>query len=95
MLAGFHQSLAAVDGQLRDTGVILDVLVVAAGQNLRVRQSTTQFGDLLRALIDQKDEDLHRFVILVNSFGEVLQQRRFSRPGRCHDESALTAADRC
>ena len=93
VLAGFDEALGALDGELRDAGVALDVAVVRAGHDLRARDGALDFGDFLGALIDEQDDELDLGMIFHHGLGDVLEQGGLAGARRRDDEAALAFAD--
>ena len=94
ILAGFDQALGALDGELRDARVALDVAVVRAGHDFGLRAGAPEVGDFLRPFIDQQDDQFHLRMILHDRVGDVMQQRRLAGARRRDDQAALTHAER-
>ena len=93
MLASFHEPFCALGGKLRDARVTLDVAVIRAGHQLRRRMRPAEIGDLLRTLIDQKNDQHHLRMILCDRIGDVMQQRRFTGARGRDDQAALAHAE--
>ena len=94
VLPGFDQALGALDRELRDPRVALDIGVAGARHDLGRGTIAAKIGDFLRPLIHQKNDELHLRVILGHGVGDVMQQRGFSRARRSDDEPALAHAER-
>ncbi len=94
MLACFDQPFRPLDGELRDAGVTLDIAVIRAGHQFRLRMRTPEISDLFRTFIDQENDHMHLFVIFRDGLGDVMQQRRFARARRRDDQPALAHAER-
>ena len=94
VLACFDQSFRALDRQLRNARVTLDIAVVRAGHQLRRRMRSAKIGHFLRAFIDQKNDQDHLRMILCDRIGDVMQQRRFACARWRDNQTALAHAQR-
>ena len=94
VLARFDQTFGALDRQLGDTSVALNVAVVGAGDDLGFRMRALEVGHFLRPFVHQQDDQLHLRMILHHCIGNVMQKSRFSGAGRRDDEPALSHSER-
>ena len=93
VFAGLHEALGALDGELGDARVALDVAVIRAGHDFRGRHGALDFGDFLGAFIDQEDDQFDVLVIFHHRIRDVLEQRRLAGAGRGDNEAALALAN--
>ena len=93
ILAGFDQTLGALDRELRDAGVTLDVAVVRARHHFRGRHGAPNFGHFLGTFVDEEDDQFHLRMILHHRIGDVLEEGRLAGARRGDDEAALAHAE--
>ena len=91
----FNQPLGAIHGDLRNACVAAEITVIGTGVQLGLGNGAPDLGDLFRAFIDKQDNELHLRVILHDSIGDMLKQRRLARAGRGDNKSSLPLADGC
>ena len=92
--ACFDEPFCALDGELRNARVALDIAVVRARHHFRLRTRAPEVGDFFRPFIDQQNDQFHLLVILRDRFGDVMQQSRFAGARRRDDQTALTHPER-
>ena len=63
MLAGLDEPFRAFDGELCDAAMVAHGLVVGGGIDLRAGEGAAELGDLLGALIDEKDHEMDLLVV--------------------------------
>ena len=94
MLARFDQTFGALDRELRDARVALDIAVVRARHDFGLGTGAPEIGHFFRPFIDQKNDQIHLRMILRHRVGDVMQQRRLARARRRDDQTALAHAER-
>jgi hypothetical protein len=94
VLACFHESFRALNGELRDTRVTFDVGIIGARHQLGRRMRTTEISDFFRAFIDKEDDQLDLRMILGDGVGDMMKQRRLAGARRGDNQTALTHAQR-
>ena len=92
MPAGLDEPLCALDAEVRDPDVVLDLLVVGRGPDLR-GDAAPEVGDLLGALVDQEDHHVALGIVLEDSERHVAQENRLPGPGRRDDQAARALPD--
>ena len=73
---------------------LCDRLVGRGGEHLAPDDAAPPVGDLLRALVDEQDEDLRLGVVDADGVRELLEQLGLAGLGRGDDQAALALADR-
>ena len=91
VLAHFGQPLAALDDQLGEADVALDVAVEAAGDDFAVDRPL-HVGHFLRPLVDQEDDELDAGEIRRDAVADVLEEDRLARSRRGDDQRPLALA---
>src|SRR5882724_2100494 len=94
VLAGFDETLGALDRELRDPRVTFDIAVVRAGHDLGLRTGTAEIGDFLRTLVDEEDDQVHLRMVLHDGIRDVVEQRRLAGARRRNNQTALAHAER-
>ena len=94
VLATFDEALGALDGELSDAGMALDVLIVRGGEDFCVGQNAFELGDFLGALVDEEEHEVHAGVVDGDGLGDVLEERGFASARRGDNQAALAATDR-
>ncbi len=92
-MAQLHQALGALDGQLRDGGVVLGRAVEGRGDDLALHRPL-HVGDLFRTLVDQDDHQVALGVVVGDRVGDRLQHHGLAGLRRRDDQTALALADR-
>src|SRR5213078_3371000 len=71
ILAGLDQTFGALDRQLGNAGMALDIAVVRTRHDFRLGTGAPEIGYFLWALIDQKYDQLHFRMILDDRIRDV------------------------
>ena len=76
--------------------MVLRLLIEGGIDDFHIRSLNRFFnvGDLLRPLVDQKDDQIHLRVVPQDGFCRILQKRRFSGFRRGDDHASLAFSDR-
>ena len=72
----------------------LDIAVIRAGHDFGPWTGAAEIGDFLRALIDEKNDELHLRMIFHDGVRDVVEQGRLARPRRRNNQTALSHAER-
>ena len=91
--AGLHHALRALDGQVGDAQVALDVLVVGRGPDLG-GHAALEIGDFLGPLIDEQDHHMALGMVFQHAQGDIAEQRGLAGAGRRDDQAAGALAER-
>ncbi len=94
VLAELDEALGAVAHQLGELGVALRAFVEGGGADLAAGERAFEVGDLLRALIDEQQDECGLRRIDADGLGDLLEHDRLARARRGDDEAALAAAER-
>ena len=79
ILACFDETFRALDRELGDARVALDIAVVRARHEFGLRTRTAEIGHFFRTFIDQENDQFHLRMILHDRVGDVMQQASFCR----------------
>ena len=93
VVAEFDQSLAALERELGNCGVILGMLVEGGGDDLAFDRAA-HVGDFFGSLVDEQRKEVAFGMIGRNGVGDFLEQGRLAGFGRRHNERPLPLADR-
>ena len=94
ILAGFDETLGALDRELSDARVTLDIAVVRARHDFRQRTRAPKIRHFFRTFVDEENDQLHLRMILDDRVGDVMQQRRLAGAGRRDNQTALSHSER-
>ena len=92
VLLVLHQSLRLLEHHLRHLGVPVRRLVERGGDDLG-RHVLLHVRDLLRALVDEKDDQFALRMIVQDGVGDLLEENGLTRLRRRDDEAPLSLSD--
>ncbi len=92
-MTALHQSFGFLMNDIGYFHVVLCRLVEGRGNYLCIHTSL-HIGHLLRALVDEQDNHIHLGVVLQDGVSQLFEQHRLTGLRLCHNQSALTFADR-
>ena len=94
MLSGFDETFCALDGQLGDAGVTLDVAVVRTRHKFRLRTGAPEICHFFRAFVDEENDQLHLRMIFHDRVGDVMEQCGLAGARRRDNQTALAHPER-
>jgi len=92
VLPVLHQAFRLFNDHLRDLDVTRCRLVEGGGDDFPL-YAPLHVRNFLGAFVDQKHHERDFLMIARDAVGDVLEQNRFSGPGRRHDQSPLPFSD--
>src|SRR5450432_2533407 len=89
MLAGFDHSLRALDRELRDARVALDVAIIRTGHDFRTRAVPAKIRYFFRTFIHEENDQFHLRMIFDDRVRNVMQQGRLAGARWRDNQTAL------
>ena len=93
VLTSFDHAAGFFDDHLRGVNVAFGRFVECRADDFTVHLPT-EVGHFFRTFVDQKDDQVCFWVILLDRVRHALHEDCLTRAGRCHDEAALAKANR-
>ena len=92
-MAAFGETLGLLEDDVGNLHMFRGGLVEGGGHDLGIH-ATLHVGHLLGTLVDEQDDQVDLGVVGGDGVGHVFQQDGLTGLGLCHDEAALSLADR-